>query len=56
MASIVAVAKATITFLWFVGIANAVVGLVGAEDVVKAWEKGEGRWYRRAGKNETLWE
>lgn len=56
MASVVAVAKVTIVFLWLMGITNAVVGLVGADDIVTAWEKGEGRWYRRAGENETLWE
>lgn len=56
MASVVVVAKATIALLWVMGIANALVGLVGADDMVTAWEKGEGRWYRRASEKETLWE
>lgn len=56
MTTIVTIAKSTIVLCWIVGVVYAVLGVVGAEDVVIAWEKGEGRWYRRARDGETVWE
>ncbi len=56
MTSVVMIAKSTAILCWIVGVVYAVLGAVGAEDMVIAWEKGEGRWYRRAHEGEIILE
>ncbi len=54
MTSIVAIAKSTIVLCWLLGVGYAVLGYIGAEDIVTAWERGEGWWYRRGRDDEEL--